>query len=203
MNLDFHELLDLTHDLPGWSYKWICACCLINAKAGILLEFQLRDIANHLFVDFDTDHTPWVRCRKCKHKFHLTCITCMTLAELLATGDFVCCSNWTKFIVICFHRIFHRRFSGGMCFYMCTVLCHCVCVCLFNLNWISLNWNFLLTLQQYVKQKFLFKSKWTGGNTNPANVAKKKWIKNELNRTADEQEQIEIRWWHKGDKLNL
>ena len=107
MNLDFHELLDLTHDLPGWSYKWICACCLINAKADILLEFQLRDIDNHLFVYFDTDQTPWVWCRKCKHKFHLTCITCMTAGELLATGDFVCCSNWTvnwtRFVVICFH----------------------------------------------------------------------------------------------------
>ena len=93
MNVDFHELLDLTHDLPGWRYKWICACCLINAKAGILLEFQLRDIDNHLFVYFDTDQTPWVMCRKCKHKFHLTCITCMTAEELLATGYFVCCSN--------------------------------------------------------------------------------------------------------------
>ena len=107
MNLDFPDLLDLAHDLPGWRYKWTCAICLINAKAGILLEFQLRDIANHLFVYFDTDQTPWVRCRKCKHKFHLTCITCMTSAELLATGDFVCCSNWTvnwtRFIVICFH----------------------------------------------------------------------------------------------------
>ena len=128
MNLDFHELLDLTHDLPGWSYKWICACCLINAKAGILLEFQLRDIANNLFVYFDTDETPWVRCRRCKHKFHLTCITCMTPAELLATGDFVCCANWTRFVVICFHRIFDRRSSGRMCFPMCTVLCYCVCL---------------------------------------------------------------------------
>ena len=53
MNLDFPDLLDLAHDLPGWRYKWTCAICLINAKAGILLEFQLRDIANHLFVYFD------------------------------------------------------------------------------------------------------------------------------------------------------
>ena len=90
MNLDFPELLHLAHDLPGWSYKWICACHFINAKAGILLEFQLRDIDNHLFVYFDTDQTPWVRCRKSKHKFR---ITCMTPQELLATGDFVCCSN--------------------------------------------------------------------------------------------------------------
>ena len=58
MNLDFNELLDLTHDLPGWSYKWICACCLSNAKAGILVESQLRDIANNLFVYFDTGQTP-------------------------------------------------------------------------------------------------------------------------------------------------
>ena len=73
MNLDFPDLLNLAHDLPGWRYKWTCAICLINAKAGILLEFQLRDIANHLFVYFDTDETPWVRCRRCKHKFHLKC----------------------------------------------------------------------------------------------------------------------------------
>ena len=73
MNFNFPDLLDLAHDLPGWRYKWTCAICLINAKAGILLEFQLRDIANHLFVYFDTDQTPWVRCRRCKHKFHLKC----------------------------------------------------------------------------------------------------------------------------------
>ena len=36
MNLDFLDLLDLAHDLPGWRYKWTCAVCLINAKAGIL-----------------------------------------------------------------------------------------------------------------------------------------------------------------------
>ena len=42
MSLDFADLLDLAHDLPGWEYKWTCAICLINAKAGILLEFQLR-----------------------------------------------------------------------------------------------------------------------------------------------------------------
>ena len=52
------DLLDLAHELPGWEYKWTCAICLINAKAGILLEFQLRDIDNHLFVYFDTDQTP-------------------------------------------------------------------------------------------------------------------------------------------------
>ena len=93
MNLDFPDLLDLAHDLPGWRYKWTCAICLINAKARILLEFQLRDIYNHLFVYFDTDETPWVRCRRCKHKFHLKCVTCFTAEELLATGDFVRCSN--------------------------------------------------------------------------------------------------------------
>ena len=93
MNWDFPDLLDLAHDLPGWRYKWTCAICLINAKAGILLEFQLRDIVNHLFVYFDADETPWVRCRRCKHKFHLKCVTCFTAKDLLATGDFVCCSN--------------------------------------------------------------------------------------------------------------
>ena len=93
MNLDFPDLLVLANDLPGWRYKCTCAICLINAKAGILLEFQLRDIANHLFVYFDTDETPWVRCRKCKHKFHLKCVTCFIAGELLATGDFVFCSN--------------------------------------------------------------------------------------------------------------
>ena len=41
------DLLDLAHELPGWEYKWTCAICLINAKAGILLEFQLRDIDSH------------------------------------------------------------------------------------------------------------------------------------------------------------
>ena len=93
MNLDFPDLLDLAHDLPGWRYKLTCAICLNNAKAGILLEFQLRDITNHLFVYFDTDETLWVRCRRCKHKFHLKCVTCFTAGELLTTGDFVCCSN--------------------------------------------------------------------------------------------------------------
>ena len=42
MNLDFLDLLDLADDLPGWRYKWTFAICLINAKAGILLEFQFR-----------------------------------------------------------------------------------------------------------------------------------------------------------------
>ena len=86
------DLLDLAHELPGWEYKWTCAICLINAKAGILLEFQLRDIDSHLFVYFDTDETPWVQCR-CKHKFHLKCVTCFTAEELLATDAFVCCTN--------------------------------------------------------------------------------------------------------------
>ena len=58
MNLDFPDLFDLAHDLPGWRYKWTCDICLINAKAGILLEFQLRDIVNHLFVYFDTMRPP-------------------------------------------------------------------------------------------------------------------------------------------------
>ena len=92
------DLLDLAHELPGWEYKWTCAICLINAKAGILLEFQLRDIDNHLFVYFDTDQTPWVQCRRCKHKFHLKCVTCFTAEELLATGAFVCCANWIKIL---------------------------------------------------------------------------------------------------------
>ena len=93
MSLDFADLLDLAHELPGWEYKWTCAICLINAKAGILLEFQLRDIDNHFFLYFDTDETPWVQCSRCKHKFHLKCVTCFTAEELLATGDFVCCAN--------------------------------------------------------------------------------------------------------------
>ena len=54
-----------------------------------------------------------------------------------------------------------------------------------------------------VKQKYSFKKKQTGGNTNPADVAKKKRIKKELNQTANEQEEIENRRQHKGDKLNL
>ena len=41
MSLDFTDLLDLSHNLPGWRYKWTCVICLIIAKAGILLEFQL------------------------------------------------------------------------------------------------------------------------------------------------------------------
>ena len=36
MNLDFPDLLDLAHDLPGWRYKWTCDICLINAKAGFV-----------------------------------------------------------------------------------------------------------------------------------------------------------------------
>ena len=51
------------------------------------------------------------------------------------------------------------------------------------------------------RQKYSFKKK--HGNTNPADVAKKKRIKKELNRTADQQEEIENRRRHKGDKLNL
>ena len=33
------------------------------------------NIDNNLFVYFDTDETPWVQCRMCKHKFHLKCVT--------------------------------------------------------------------------------------------------------------------------------
>ena len=62
--------LNTAHDMPEYKYNWICAVCLINAKSGILLEFQLRDIDNHLFVYFDNDHTPWLMFRKYKHKFH-------------------------------------------------------------------------------------------------------------------------------------
>ena len=53
------------------------------------------------------------------------------------------------------------------------------------------------------RQKYSFKKKRTGGNTNPADVAKKKRIKKESNRAANEQEEIENRRRHKGDKLNL
>ena len=89
--MDYQDLINAAHDMPGYEYKWICAVCLINAKSGVLLEFQFRDIDNHLFVYFDTDETHWLMCRKCKHKFHLNCITCMSAEEQLATGDFVCC----------------------------------------------------------------------------------------------------------------
>ena len=91
LQMEYQDLLNLAHDMLGYEYKWICAVCLINAKSGILLEFQLRDIDNHLFVYFDTDQSPWLMCRKCKHKFHLNCITCMSVEEQLSTGDFVCC----------------------------------------------------------------------------------------------------------------
>ena len=89
--MEFQDLLNAAHDMPGYQYKWICAVCLINAKSGVLLEFQFRDIDNNLFVYFDTDQTPWLMCRKCKHRFHLKCITCFTPEEQLCTGDFVCC----------------------------------------------------------------------------------------------------------------
>ena len=91
--MDYQDLLNAAHDMPGYQYKWICALCLLNAKSGVLLEFQLRDIDNHLFVYFDTDQTPWLMCRKCNHKFHLKCITCLTPEEQLSTGDFVCCAH--------------------------------------------------------------------------------------------------------------
>ena len=89
--MEYQHLLNTAHDMPGYEYNWICAVCLINGKSDILLEFQLRDIGNHLFVYFDTDQTPWLMCRKCKHKFHLNCITCMSAEEKLAKGDFICC----------------------------------------------------------------------------------------------------------------
>ena len=91
LQMEYQHLLNTTHNMPGYEYNWICPFSLINDKSGILLEFQLRDIDNHLFVYFDTDQTPWLMCRKCKHKFHLNCITSMSPEEQLATGDFVCC----------------------------------------------------------------------------------------------------------------
>ena len=91
LQMEYQDLLNHAHDMLGYEYKWICAVCLINAKSGILLEFQLRDIDNHLFVYFDTDQTPWLMYRKCKHKFHLNYITCMSAEEQLSTGNFVCC----------------------------------------------------------------------------------------------------------------
>ena len=90
--MDYQENINLAHDMPGYEYKWICSVCLLNAISGVLLEFQLQDTDDNLFVYFDSDQTPWLMCRKCKHKFHLACITCLTPQEQLATGDFVCCS---------------------------------------------------------------------------------------------------------------
>ena len=89
--MDINDLLCKAAECPGYQYKWTCAICLLNASSGVLLEFQLLDIEHNIFVYFDKDYTPWVRCRICKHKFHLQCITCLTIEELLATGDFVCC----------------------------------------------------------------------------------------------------------------
>ena len=90
--MDYQENINLAHDMPGYEYKWICSVCLLNAISGFLLEFQLQDTDNNLFVYFDSDQTPWLMCRKCKQKFHLACITCLTPPEQLATGEFVCCS---------------------------------------------------------------------------------------------------------------
>ena len=90
------HLLDLAYELPGFEYNWVCAVCLLNAKSGILLEFQYRDPDHPLFVyvDSDDDQTPWVCCVHCRHKFHLSCITCFTISELhLAVDEFTCCHH--------------------------------------------------------------------------------------------------------------
>ena len=91
--MDFHSLLNKAYESPGYQYNWICAICLRNANSGVLLEFQLLDDEHDIFVYFDNDKTPWLRCRRCLHKFHLSCVTCFTIEEQLATGDFVCCRH--------------------------------------------------------------------------------------------------------------
>ena len=91
--MEFNHYLDLAYESPGYRYNWVCAVCLLNAHSGVLLEFQLLDELHTIFVYFDANEEPWVKCRKCQHKFHLSCITCFTVEELLATGDFVCCSH--------------------------------------------------------------------------------------------------------------
>ena len=83
-----------------------------------------------------------------------------------------------------------------MCFHMCTVLCYCVC--LFVRSKLNLYFDIAETWLSRSTR-----SKRTGGNTSPADVAKKKRIKKELNQTVNEQEEIENRRRHKGDKLNL
>lgn len=87
------DLLDQARLMPGYKYNWICSICLLNAISGVLLQFQLLDDSHTIFIFFDADDTPWLRCRKCLHKFHLNCVTCFTPEEQLATGDFVCCRN--------------------------------------------------------------------------------------------------------------
>ena len=89
-----NHLLDLAHNMPGYEYKWVCAVCLVNAISGVILEYQVLDSDNNLFVVFDSDDTPWVQCKFCYHKFHLHCITCLTVEETLLTGVFFnCCQH--------------------------------------------------------------------------------------------------------------
>ena len=91
MSQNYHDNLDLARAMPGYEYLWICAICLVNAKSGVLLQFQFIDLDHKSFVFFDSDDTPWLFCPNCMHKFHLKCVTCLSTEELLATGSFYCC----------------------------------------------------------------------------------------------------------------
>ena len=57
--MDYQKNINLAHDMPGYECKWICSVCLLNAISGVLLEFQLQDTDNNLFIYFDSDQTPY------------------------------------------------------------------------------------------------------------------------------------------------
>ena len=83
------DIDDFDLDLHGYQYLWTCALCLKPAKSGILLEFQCLEFNNYVF--FDLDDTPWIKCCLCTHKFHLSCASTLTPAEINALGPHKCC----------------------------------------------------------------------------------------------------------------
>ena len=91
----YDELLNKAHEMPGYQYNWVCSVCLRNAISGILLQFQLLDEYNPIIVLFDSDsaRTPWIICNSCEHKFHLHCVTCMSVEEVSVVGKFYCCDT--------------------------------------------------------------------------------------------------------------
>ena len=80
-------------DLNGFQYNWVCAICLLNAKSGVVLEFQLRDSLFNTNIYLDIDDTAWLICCTCSHKFHAKCVSSLELPVLSAMGPFCCCRN--------------------------------------------------------------------------------------------------------------
>ena len=90
--------------------RWTCAICLIPAKFRDLLEEQYETFHSSIKVYYDGVESEdvvgdsWVICPKCRHTFHLKCVSEIEM-KLMSVIGFECCwpnhrkfhsSNWTQ-----------------------------------------------------------------------------------------------------------